>query len=299
MLGASTSIAEPDTSTGEVAWISAGTYALGDLRTRSTTHRVYSCVQAHTGRTALPEVDTAYWLDKSPTNRYAPFDNYTSTAGIATTTLTYVVTPGYFNALALFGLAGNQYSVVVKDVTGGTPIYSTSGYLENDPIDWYEYLFSPPVTTNKLVFTNIPIRPAAELTLTITNGAGNPVALGMLVCGDYRSLSGYASESTGGPGYGSSSEPVTYSYIKYNDDGTTTIVKRHSGTNLRASVFVPIEHASGVLSTLQEVLDVPVAWIGSEEALYNGLSTFGIGSGSLVYETPLNARLDITVKGLI
>ena len=42
MIGGATTIAEP--AAGETAWVSAGTYALGDLRIRTSTHRVYKCV---------------------------------------------------------------------------------------------------------------------------------------------------------------------------------------------------------------------------------------------------------------
>ena len=295
MIGAGTTIAEP--AAGETAWVSAGTYALADLRIRTTTHRVYKCVQAHTGRTALPEDDSAYWLDYQPTQKWAPFDVYTSTAATTVTTMTYVLTPGYFNAVALYGLTGNAYTLTVKDVTGGTTIYSSSGYLYDAPIGWYEYLFGTVVAVRKLVFTEIPIRPAAELTLTITAATGEAVGLGMLVCGDYVPLHGYG--DWGGVQYGASAEPVTYSYIRTDEYGTTTIVRRHSATNLRVSVALPRDQADGALQAMQSVLDVPVAWIATDSQGYSGLSTFGIGSGSMNYDSYGTANFEINVKGLV
>jgi hypothetical protein len=117
MILAGTTIAEPDAS--ETAWVSAGTYTVGQERIRTTTHRVYECVQASSGRTALPEVDTAYWLEKRPTKRWAPFDSYTSTAASGTTSMTYVLQPGYFNALAMYGLIGTSAAITVKDAPAG------------------------------------------------------------------------------------------------------------------------------------------------------------------------------------
>lgn len=292
MIGAGTTIAEP--AAGETAWVSGGTYVVGDLRIRTTTHRVYYCVAAHTGRTALPENDSAYWLDKSPTQRYAPFDSYTSTAATATTSLTYVLTPGYFNAIALYGLSGATYSVTVKDVTGGSVIYTKSGSLYYAPLGWYEYLFSPVKTVPSLVFRDIPIRPAAEITLTLT---GATVSVGMIAIGDYQSLAGTG--DWGGTQDGASAEPVTYSYIKTAEDGTTTIVRRHAGTNLRASIALPRDEADAVLQAVQAVLDTPVAWIATDASGYAGLSTFGLGSGSMKYDSYGSATLDISVKGLI
>jgi hypothetical protein len=132
MILAGTSIAEPDAS--ETAWVSAGTYTVGQERIRTTTHKVYECVQASSGRTALPEVDTAYWLEKRPTLRHAPFDIYKSTAATAATSLTYVLQPGYFNAISMYGLVGTTADITVKDETGGATIYSNTVSLLEDAL---------------------------------------------------------------------------------------------------------------------------------------------------------------------
>jgi len=291
MMGAGTSLAEDTTA----AW--AGyTAAIGDERHVVATRRVYKCAVAGVSGIS-PEMAPTVWVDKRPTNKWAPFDIYTSTAAATVTSLTYVLTPGYFNALALYGLTGTQYALTVKDATGGTVIYSKSGYLSADPLGMYEYLFGILKPTNKLVFTGIPIRPASEITLTITAAAGQPVGVGMIAIGDYVSLAGTG--AWGGAQYGASAEPVTYSYIKTLDDGTTQIVKRHSATNLRVSIAMPREEADAVLQSVQAVLDVPVAWIATDAAGYAGLTAFGIGSGSMKYDSFGVANLDITVKGLV
>lgn len=287
----SSTLAEDSTS----AWTSA-TYAVGDYRHVVSTHRVYRCAVAGS-RTISPELDPTNWADTRPTNKWAPFDIYTSTAAATVTTMTYVITPGYFNAIALYGLTGAQYTLTVKDVSGGSTICSSSGYLYADPVGWYEYLFGTLRNVDKLVFTDIPPRPAAEITLTITAGTGEPVGLGLMVIGDYVSLVG--SGDWGGTQYGASAEPVTYSYIKTNDDGTTTIVRRHSATNLRVTVTMPREEADAVLQSIQSVLDVPVAWIATSAPGYAGLTTFGLGSGSMQYDSYGTANLQITVKGLV
>ncbi len=286
-----TSLAAEDSTT---AWASY-TAAVGDYRHVVATHRVYRCAVAGSS-TVSPELDPAKWVDTRPTNKWAPFDIYTSTAASDVTSISYTLTPGYFNAVALYGLTGSQYSISVKDATGGTVIYSRTGYLYADPLGWYEYLFSAPKTTDKLVFTGIPIRPAAEVTITITAATGQPVAIGMIVCGDYVSLAG--SGEWGGTQYGASAEPVTYSYIRTADDGTTTIVRRHAGTNLNVSIMMPRTEADAVLAAVQDVLDVPVAWIATDATGYAGLTTFGIGSGKMSYDSFGIATLAINVKGL-
>ena len=291
MIGAGTSLAEDSTA----AWTSA-TYVLGDLRHVVATHRVYKCAVAGS-RTVSPDLDPTNWVDMRPTNKFAPFDIYTSTAAATVTTMTYVLTPGYFNSIALYGLTGSQYSLTVKDAAGGTAIYTRSGYLTADPVGWYEYLFGAPKVSDKLIFTGIPIRPASEITLTITAASGQPVGLGMLVCGDYVSLSGAG--LWGGVQYGASAEPITYSYIKTADDGTTTIVRRHAATNLRVNIAMPRAEADAVLQSVQSVLDVPVAWVATAADGYAGLTTFGLGSGSMSYDSFGIANFNINVKGLV
>ena len=292
MILAGTTIAEPDAS--ETAWVSAGTYSLGQERIRSTTHKVYECVQASTGRTALPEVDSAYWLEKRPTKRWAPFDSYTSTAASGTTSMTYVLQPGYFNALGMYGLVGTSAAITVKDAPGGATIYSNTVSLLEDPTGWWEFLFLPVRQISKIILTNIPIRPTAELTITLT---GATVEVGMINVGDYKSLIGDG--DWGGTQYGASAEPVSYSYIKTNADGTTTIVRRNAATSMRASIILPRDQADYALACVQDVLDVPVSWVATDANGFTGLNVFGLGSGSLSYDSFNIATLDLSVKGMI
>lgn len=293
MVLAGTSVLEP--AGGEVAWVASATYTLGARRVRSTTHRVYECVQAHSGRATVPEADPAYWLDVGPTQRWAPFDAYVSTAAATATSLVYELQPGYFNACAIYGLVGSSLTVSVLDGPGGEAIYSTEMALYADPAGWYEYLFLPAIPREKVVLTGFPLRPGAVLRIEV---AGAQVAVGLIAVGDYRSIFGDVSEPAGVM-WGASVEPVTYSYIKTNDDGTTRIVRRSSATGLRCNVHLPLASANYALSSVRAVLDVPVAWIGPNVAGLEGLNVFGLGSGSLVYDGPRHATLSLSVKGLI
>lgn len=294
MILSGTTIAEP--ASGETAWVSAGTYVVGDLRIRATTHRVYACVQAHTGRTALPENDAAYWLDKTPTQRFAPFDIYTTTATTSTGSITFVIQPGYFNSLALYGLVGSSVAVTIKDAPGGTVIYSHTSGLSEDPAGWYEYLFSPLRSTNKLMFFGLPIRPTAELTITVSAAVGAPVAIGMVNAGDFTSF--LEGADWGGPQYGATSEPISNSYLKSSQDGIVTIVRRPFGTNARIGIKLPAAQADFALQIVQRVLDVPVSWIVDKPG-FSGLNVFGLGSGVMTYDEYGSAKLDITVKGIV
>lgn len=297
MIGAGTSIAEPSTS--ETAWASGVAYAVGDVRIRATTHRKYRCAVAHTSAaTPVPEDDPTRWLDIGPTDRWAPFDRYTNTRATAVTSMTYVLNPGYVNALALYGLIGAQYSITIKDAPAGATIYSKTGFLTQDPQGWYEYLFVAQPAIDKSVLQNLPIRPEAEITITITAATGQPVGVGMIVVGDFVPLVGDTAEF-GGVQYGASAEPVTYSYINTDEYGNTAIVRRHAATNMRCTVMMPRMFADAALQRLQSVLDQPVACIATTSKGYDGLNVFGLISSSPVSYDSFNiASIDIQVKGL-
>lgn len=284
----------------EIAWAPYTATKKGDEVIRTQTHRRYRAAKDMTTaeNVVAPELDDATWLDIGPTNRWAPFDQYTNTKAVGTSSITYVLSPGYFNALALYGLVGTGYTVTVKSTPGGAVIYSRTGLLTDDPAGWYEYLFVTPSTRSKLVFTDIPLSPAAELTITITAGS-DAVGIGMIVVGDLVPMFGEG--EWGGAEYGATAEPITYSYINTDEYGSTRIVRRHSSTNLRCSVRLPRKYADDAVRRLQSVLDQPVACIATTKAAgYDGLNVFGlIASAPVSYDSFNIASIDFNVKGLI
>ena len=291
----SSSVAEP--APGETVWVSGGTYAATDLRIRVTTHRVYACILAHTGVTTPPEDDTTHWKDISATARWAMFDNAVSTDTTDVGSLTVVLRPGFLNAVSLYKLTGASIAITVKDAPGGSIVKSYAGDLYEPFVDWYEWLFAPYKPLTKIVLTDITPYPDAELTITVTAAAGQPVGIGMVCIGDLRPF--VVSGGIGGTQHGGKVEPVDYSYIKNDDFGETRIVKRRATTDLRLSVYLPKEDADYAVSLLQEVLATPVAVIGIDASGYAGFNVFGLVSGSVDYAGPAHAIADITVKGLI
>lgn len=292
MIGAGCTLTEDPTS----VWTS-GTYSVGDLRHVVATHRVYKCAIAGSS-TISPELDPTRWTDMRPTNKFAPFDIYTSTQATSTTTdIVYPITAKFCNAIALYGLVGATYSIVIKDAVGGSVIWSRSGTLKKHGKGWYSYFFGTRSQVTKLAFLNLPIRPAAEITITISSSSTGTRSIGLIALGKARPLTGLLQ---GGTEFGSSAEPVSYSYIKTEADGTTKIIRRNSGTNLRCKVFIEQAQADNALGILQDCLDIPVACIASEADGYNGLSAFGLISSSPVqYDGPTHAYIDMNVKGLV
>ena len=291
----SSTIAEP--APGEAAWVSAGTYAVGDLRIRATTHRVYRCVLAHTGRTALPEADPTYWQDVAPTQRWALFDSQVSTQSAAATAMTVVLRPGFVNALALYGVDAATITITLKDAPGGTTIKTTTVTMQEPPLDWYDWGFGRIKPMTKLVLEDLVPYPDAEITITLSAAAGATVKCGMVIVGDMRNLLDGA--DFGGTEYGATAEPVDYSYIKTDDFGNTTIVKRRNVTDMSCKLFLPQAQADTALATIQEVLGTPAAWIATDVPGYAGLNTFGLGSASVSYDSFANATISVKVKALV
>jgi hypothetical protein len=119
----------------------------------------------------------------------------------------------------------------------------------------------------------------------------------MIVLGDMRPL--VTVGEIGGTEYGATAEPVTYSYITTDVYGTTKIVRRHNATNMRVRVVLPKADADAALATVQDVLDIPAAWIASSASGYGGLNVFGLGSGSLGYDGSTHSVFTINVKGFV
>lgn len=291
----SSTVAEP--AAGETAWVSGGSYTVGDKRIRTETHRVYMALTTHTGKTDAPENDPTNWKNIGPTLRWAMFDNYINTRTQSVTTMTVVFKPGFFNAIALYNCVGRTITVTVKDSTGGTVIYTYTGDLYEPFDDWYEWLFYPYRDLKTLVLQGILPYDTAEVTVTITAASGADVGIGLITCGDLRSL--ISSGAWGGTQYGAKVELVDYSYVKTDEYGETTIVKRHSATDMRVSVIMPSVEADYATGVLVDALATPCAWIATDAKGCQTLSVFGLGSGAVERVGPTIATAEITVRGLI
>lgn len=277
------------------AWTS-GTYVVGDERHVVATHRVYRCAVAGSS-TVTPQSDPTRWVDMRPTNKWAPFDLYTTTAATGTTSFSYTLLPGFINALSAYGLVGSDFVATLKDAPGGTVLATRTVSLYAQALGLYELAFVPLRQVDRVAITDLPLAPGGELTVTVNGGSGNPVALGMLNVGDYRPVIGAA--AWGGTEHGAAAEPKSFSYINTLEDGTVQIKRRGAATDLSGTVAMPAEQAEYAAATVRQVLDVPVSCIASNRAGYAYLNTFGLISGRVVAESAGVARFQFSVKGFI
>jgi len=295
MIKSGTTIAEPDTGTGEVAWVSGGTYTAGQERTYGGS--IWACSTNHSGRTTTPDLDTQYWSRLGPTNRMAAFDDYANTKAVATGSLTYVIQPGFLNGLAIYGMEGAAYSITVKDAPGGTVIASWSGDLYDQASGLYELLFAPLLQLTQLSFDDIPLAPNAEVTITISSNPGGRVAIGSIKLGDWRRFLGDG--TIGGTEYGASSDRKSYTFRQYNADGTYKLIKRASSRNVSCSVLIDAEQAMYADAILGEIIDTAVPFEASGLPRYGYLNTLGFVSGSIRADSFGVTSINLKIEGNI
>lgn len=260
----SSTVAEP--AAGETAWVSGTTYAVGDLRIRTNTHRVYKRLVAGAGTTP-PESDTFNWQDVAPTNRWSMFDQLINSQTSGTSPLTVTLAPGHVNSLALIELVGTQAVVTVTDGAGGPTVYSRSVSLEASIVaDWYAYFFEPFSQRGTLVLTNLPPYASARVTVTIT-GAGTVKCGGFIVGQAY---------DLGDSLYGASAGIRDYS--KKQVDASTGVVTLAQGRFARI-MRARMKTSPGAAGVIQTVLSglraTPCVWVGDDGAGIEPLTVFG------------------------
>ncbi len=290
---AACSVAEPDTTTGEAAWVAATSYAIGNKVTRSTTHRVYTALAAGVDA-GLPEVTPLRWFDTGPTNKYAAFDNYRSTVITQAGTLTMTLTPGIITGMAFFGLQGDTLRVVVKNATSLVAYYDTtfslSTYLSGDLM--WEFYFGTARQQDSLWISGlVPQLAQVEITLTVSTVTGK-AAIGIWALGDFVNI--------GLPQYGFKAQPVDYSRIAVDAYGNATITKGLNAKNLTGEcVMTSTADAQAAADIVYRVLGTPCVWVMVPDPDYQYLSAFGLGSADITAAGPTNATLSLTVRGLI
>lgn len=293
MATAFSGVSEPDAARGEVEW-SAAAYTEGDSRIRSATHKLYTCTKTMAAsRSVAPESDPLYWKEMKPTNKWAAFDGTSNTQALGTTSMSFTVVPGFFNAIACYGLEGASLSLTVKDSPGGNVVYGpTSFNIQQVPFDEYDYCWGQIRQLDKLVIASLVPYPTAEATITISAASGDEVAAGIIAFGDLASL--VPQDPTWpGPNVGAEAKPTTFSDIDVLFDGTVKIINRRSGTDLTMELTMPKGAGDTAAVILQQVLDTPAAIIGTTAAGFAALNTFGIISGRVVFDDANDiARLD-------
>lgn len=276
------------------AWSAGTTYAAGERVISTTTHRIYeSGAAGNLGKDPTNVVNRVgsppWWIEVSPTNKWAMFDGLISTKTTIATPLNITLRPGFVGALYMSGLVAENISVTIKDAPGGTVVYTYTASLENSqPPDYWEHFFMPFRQQTDFFLGDLPPYSDMEITITLSSVSGN-VSCGILTIGDLRPL--------GMTEWGGEAQPKTYSRLGEDAWGNPKIITRPSGKNMKLSAHIDPSNADFVEETVRLLQDVPAAWIGVNLNGFSGLRVFGLGSGSLTYDNYGQYNLSLTVKG--
>lgn len=299
MIGPGTTIPAVDTAHGEVLWQPSGSYAIDELRVYAGA--IYSCTKAHTATAASkpPPQDPSSWLFKDPTNRMSPYDEYIYTKARHPGSLKYVLNPGFITGFAMYGIEADASAFEYRETPGGKVLESAAGQLWEQAYGHWELLFGDLQRTEKWTSALLPMRPAGELTVTLTrNNADVDAAVGWLGVGRWVTLFA-PGRDCGGTEYGIEVTPKSYAYFERSkaNDGT---YKRRPGRKAKVvtgSVVIDSVQAPQVEDWLRRVLDVPVAVDFSDLPRYRHLSTVGFLKGSLRTDSWGITRMNFTLEG--
>lgn len=277
----------PEPDTGETEWASGTTYAAGDVRIRTGTHRKYRSLQAgNLGN--VPETSPTWWEDIGGTNRWAMFDTLTSTASTRASPLTVEVSPGLINSIAAFGMVGNTLTITQK--IGTETIYSkTISLIDGVPVaSWWEYFFAPIEQLADVVLVDVPTVGESTITVSLSAASGN-VQMGTLVFGAARELGIVVDDVEIGI--------IDYSRKKTDlDTGAITLERRSFAKRLSVKTHVYPGAVDAVTKLLSSLRAMPVVWRSDEEDNYEALSVFGFYRDfrvNLVYTSAAYCTLQI------
>ena len=259
VLTSTSASAEPASS--ETSWVSAGSYIVGDVRIVVAQHRKYQCLVSNSGRTTSPELDTSYWLDIGPTNKWAMFDTLRNSATTYAGNLVTVLTPGQsINSIAILQTNATSIIISATSVMGGGTVYnSTFSMFSRLTTGWYSYFFTSIETRPNLILFDLPTY--SDLIVTVTQ-VGTTVTCGALILGTYFNL-GYTQ-------LGATVEALNFSSIDRDIYGNSNLVPRRSVPKTVQVIYIESDRVNSAIALRDSLNAIPAVWSGlNEENTHN------------------------------
>ena len=268
------------------AYAGGTTYAADDIVTDTTNHTLHLSLQASNTGHALTEA--AWWLEIGPSNRWAMFDEKSSTQTVWHDSIAATIdVTGRATAAALFNLDAASVNITVRDVT------ATERYNQDHPLvlsdgidDWLEYFTAPIRRKTDLYVGDLPNIANPEITVTVT--ADGDVKVGTIGLG-------YAT-AIGGSQYGAQVGITDYSRITEDDFGNFEVVRR--GYNKRGQFTIWIDSADTdyIYSLFAQYRATPVIFVGADSyaaTLFYGL----LKDWGAVLQYPSHTIVDVQFQG--
>lgn len=293
----------PAVDTGETAWAS-GTYAVGDRCTDG--HFWYECIKEVAGSPASTYQPSSsaggeYWAkdEEAPTNRWGPFDEYLFTKARQTGSVTYVLTPGFVDGIAVHGIEADHLSITATAGAGGPDLIDPiSVDLWDQAYGLYEYLFGDLQRGTKYTVKGIPLHPDVHLTITASrNVPTEEAAIGYIGVGQWQRL--YAPHTTiPATLSGATAELKSYSYFRQNElTGLYTRKRGRQSIDLSFDAVVDAAEGNRIRNLLSRILDVPVPIEASSLNQFQWLSTVGFVTGTVKASSTAHSEVSFKIKG--
>lgn len=288
------SIPEPDTARGEVAW-AAGTYTLGDQVIKVSTHKAYEVV-ADPSTTDDPEVGVtktpATWVVVGATNRYKMFDSTIGYQSMGGATLDVDFDFGLMvSSLAGFNITGTEsINIKVTDPTDGVVYDRDINMRDNSIVEgWHDYFFKPIEINTRFILNDFPTYPEATISMSAT---GTDIGVGELIVGNAIDL--------GVTEYGTGWQGLDFSVKERDEFGVFRVVRGRTADLLDYDVTLPKSKFSFVKNTLKSLASVPAVWIGDEGDEGDATAVFGYYRDAQInISSPSIIDMTIQVEGLI
>ena len=299
-------IAEP--SGLETEWVSGQNFAVGDERTRTVKHRVYRCATAITGGTVAPELDSTRWQDMRPTDRYLPLGPQIRTDGklvyqnypLVRTSgdIVYVMAQRYANAVAMFGLKGAGWKIEIAPAPGEAVVHTRTGVLMAPATGYWNYAYGQRLVKDRVLVTDLPIYPNAEITITIMGTGTQTRAISQLEVGKLRFIPGVELQGTG-TGFGVNRIPKAFTNTKVEENGGTAVLIYGTSYDMRGTVELRGNQEDGALIQLRNLIGKGAAYTptlceGFEQSLVFGV----LKSADVVRQSFDTTIADIQIDGL-
>jgi len=286
------SIAEPDSTVGEVEWI-AGTYNLGDRVIKSSTHRVYEVV-ADPSTTDDPAIGVTKtpqtWVDVGPTNRFKMFDEANNTASIGDNITVDIVPVSLVNSLAFFNVNCSVINISVFDNIG-TLIYSKSEEMRNRPLvnGWYNYFYSGFTSKNKLVVLDIPPTTIGKITVEFV-GVG--ASVGTFICGKQAEI--------GDTQFGTGAQLLDFSEPVEDDYGNISYKPGFTAKLVDYAIMADTAQLDSIFTEFETLKKRNSVFVGNPASIGDSTLTYGfVRDYRQVYTWPTKSKIALTVRGLI
>ena len=276
-------------------WNAATSYTIGDRVIRTSTHRIYENLIAGINATT-PELAPTRWLDVSPTNRYAMFDEKIGTESTYANEITVVLKPGRVNSIALLALSASIAEIAL--FADNQVVYSGSANLIDGTTigDWYQYFYEPIVQVDTLItemidtaLLNLPAYTDTVLTLRLKYPT-NTVKLGVLVAG----ISSYL----GSTQYDATLGIIDYSIKDVDAFGNIVVTPRTYSKRMNTDLFVENSTVDNVAKILSTYRTTPLVWVATDNQ-FSSLVVYGFyRDWEITIKGPTRSTLRLDIEGL-